>query len=280
MEQRKLYIEPCAGLGNRLSALASAFYWAEKEKYQVNIVWKKENPCSVKYDSIFEKKETIPVKEVNQMFTNRIQEWFHVYSNVWLALKKRKCLFVSNENLKKTLINEGFDGVEQLFKQGKDLYIKSTGFFMPEEYIPKYAQKYIFFSEELCQRVKEPFNKDAYYVGIHIRRTDHQEAINNSSTQSFELAIKDEIAANSSTKFYIATDDLDERNNLEAKYKGCILPVNHYANSISRVTDDGMKDAVLDMLSLAMCQKVYGSSGSTFSVWSNILGNNELIVVK
>lgn len=48
---------------------------------------------------------------------------------------------------------------------------------------------------------------------------------------------------------------------------------------IDRTSTNGMEDAVIEMLCLALCEKIYGSYGSTFSnVASYIFGTPKITV--
>ena len=47
-------LEPCAGLGNRLLALASAHELCEKMNRELVVIWKREAGCNAKAADLFE----------------------------------------------------------------------------------------------------------------------------------------------------------------------------------------------------------------------------------
>ncbi len=86
---KTMYIEPCAGLGNRMLALGSAIYWAKKMNYHLVVLWKKETACCVNWNSIFEESREVEVKELNQM-PKAIDNFLEVTSaNLYLNRIKR-----------------------------------------------------------------------------------------------------------------------------------------------------------------------------------------------
>jgi hypothetical protein len=106
------------------------------------------------------------------------------------------------------------------------------------------------------------------FVGVHIRRTDHTKATRHSTSWSFWSAM-DKYAPD--TKFYLATDDLAEREEAVRRYGDRII----YGPKklLGRNSPDGCKDAMLDMICLSSCSEIIGSYASSFSEMAAALGN-------
>jgi len=272
-EKRILYIEPCAGLGNRLSAVVSAFYWANKYDMELHIVWKHEPPCAVDYHTIFEEREDFVIKEINQMGKKQVHILQFLYANLWLKWTRRKCRFITCEEIRSLYTQYEFGkGIEKVLEENSCVYIKSTSMFADENILQRegwYGK--IPFAEVHRRLAESIIGEHPYVVGIHIRRTDHAHAIQNSPTSLFEIAMNNELENHKDVVFYLATDDKREKEALVKRYP--IIQRNMRGREISRVTNDGMQDAVIDMLCLSLCAKIYGSSGSTFSKWASKLGN-------
>lgn len=60
-------------------------------------------------------------------------------------------------------------------------------------------------------------------IGMHIRRTDHTEAIRNSPIEAFTNRMNDELKLRPATKFYVATDDQDVKQALLAQYPNNVI---------------------------------------------------------
>lgn len=100
-------------------------------------------------------------------------------------------------------------------------------------------------------------------VGVHIRRTDNRPAIGKSSTDAFLDSMRQEIAADPDTTFYLATDDMEEEARLRKAFPNRIL--SNQQRCLRRDSKDGMQDALLDLYCLAATRKIIGSYFSSFT---------------
>ena len=278
---RVLYIEPCAGLGNRLSALASARYWANEMKMELRIVWKKEPPCAAGYSSIFATDKAISVKEINQMGRRQLHLLQYFYANVWLYFVRRKCYFISAEDTSEIYEKTGMEGIRAILEKNSQVYMKSTSFFATDEALRQENLYNILFNKELELRAESIIRQyeNRNIIGIHIRRTDHTCSINNSPTELFIEKINQILERDSSTVFYLATDDADEIAKLPQKGEIVHNEVALTSGKVTRNTESGIKEAVVDMLCLSKCMKIYGTKGSTFSNWAAKIGNTSLEIL-
>ena len=58
MSEPMIIIEPCAGLGNRLLGLGSAYAVAEKLNRRLVVMWKREVGCNIRFSELFDLPES------------------------------------------------------------------------------------------------------------------------------------------------------------------------------------------------------------------------------
>ena len=108
-------------------------------------------------------------------------------------------------------------------------------------------------------------------VGVHIRRTDHTDAIANSPLEVFTDRMKREIEEKDAN-FYVTTDDARVMDELKQAFPAERLVI--YENKVlDRDSREGIQDALVDMLCLSKCSRIIGSYRSTFSLIPSIMGN-------
>lgn len=100
-------------------------------------------------------------------------------------------------------------------------------------------------------------------TGLHIRRTDHKEAIANSGTDKFVTLIGDQIRLDPSATFFLATDDASTEAYLKSKFGDRIIT--RKKTSYARSNEKGIQDALIDLYCLSKTKKIYGSFRSSFS---------------
>ena len=119
---------------------------------------------------------------------------------------------------------------------------------------------------------------NAHTVGVHVRRTDHAEAIANSPLTLFIERMEQELAADQETTFFVATDDAGVKEELRAALPAELLIFNE-KGIIDRNSKTGLEDALIEMLALSKCRKILGSYNSTFSLLPSYIGDIPLEVV-
>lgn len=139
------------------------------------------------------------------------------------------------------------------------------------------AEDIIKASIDTCQNSEdEKLNKKTNIIGIHVRRTDHIDAIANSATQVFIDKMKEEIAANEKVLFFLATDSTEEESRFKELFGDRILVQKD--KIWGRDDSDAMKSGIIDMLCLSKCDKIYGSFKSAYSLFAAEYGGIELII--
>lgn len=159
--------------------------------------------------------------------------------------------------------NLSYPGIESkisgLLQQGRPLFISTCyrvgplqgnyGRFKPTETIAGRV-------ERICNRFQET-------IGIHLRRTDHNTAIVHSPLEVAERLISEEMAKNGNATFYLATDDVTDRNSLVSKFGNRIFYQEN--KNFDRNSPKAIQAALVDLICLSRTVKVLGSHHSTFS---------------
>ena len=129
-------------------------------------------------------------------------------------------------------------------------------------------QKHI---DQLCK------NFSAHTIGVHIRRTDNLESIQQSPIELFFTAIDKEIDLNADVSIYLATDDESVKQKLQKRYGKRLIYVKDKAD---RSSISGIQGGIVDMYTLARTQKILGSFHSSFSELAAQLGDIPLEIIK
>ena len=67
MSEPMIIIEPCAGLGNRLLGLGSAYAVAEKLNRRLVVMWKREVGCNIRFSELFDLPfEVVEISEMSR----------------------------------------------------------------------------------------------------------------------------------------------------------------------------------------------------------------------
>lgn len=119
------------------------------------------------------------------------------------------------------------------------------------------------------ERIASTF--DIYTIGVHIRRTDHLDAIGGSPLRAFVRRMESTVNDNSRTNFFLATDCPNVQSTMRQQFEDRIVvsPPSHQSNKPNelscRATVRGMQDALVELLLLARTSHILGSYLSSFS---------------
>jgi len=100
-------------------------------------------------------------------------------------------------------------------------------------------------------------------VGVHIRRTDNVKAIEKSPLSSFIDLMNAELASDSSTQFFLASDSIEVVSELRGRFGDRVSL--YEKRAYSRDDPAAIEDAVVDLFGLAGCRKLIGSYWSSFT---------------
>lgn len=172
---------------------------------------------------------------------------------------------------------KGYEGLLAVIEKEPVIYIKSFG---PLCELDAASLAFLKPSAGILQKGESLFSQlGAKTVGVHVRRTDHTEAIANSPLSLFADKMRQEMTEVPGTDFFVATDDEGVKRELREALPDAKL-IFHDSGIIDRNSKEGICDAYIEMLALSRCRKILGSYNSTFSLLPSYIGDIPLEVVK
>lgn len=268
-----IIIEPCAGLGNRLLGLGSAYAVAKKLDRKLVVMWKREVGCNIRFQELFDLPfEVVEISEnglkkepVAQILGDRAKK-------KWRNSADR---FLECDEVEKIKEREGYEGLFRLIEQTPVIYLKAFG---PICEVTAESYSFVKPSKNIEEKGAYLFRElTGQCVGVHVRRTDHTEAIANSPLVLFAERMKKELET-ADTSFFVATDDKEVRRELKELLPGAKL-IFPQSDVIDRDSKEGIEEAFIEMLALSKCRKILGSYNSTFSLLPSYIGNIPLETV-
>jgi hypothetical protein len=235
-----MQLEVCAGLANRLRATASGLCAAEDISQNLILSWPHERVFDAIWADLFE-----PIPSVEHMVTSLEKPTLCLSPRDWDAEK-------GNPIIK----------------------IKSYGHFHQSDPVRWLIHLRKIVPLPVFRQTVDILLGTTRPIGVHIRRTDHAKAIQNSPTKAFIHAMR---AYPEDTIFFLATDDIKEWYTLAAHFPGRIL---HYSVHLNRNSLDGIQEALVDFLALSRCREILGSVGSSFSEMAAAYGDVPLKIIQ
>lgn len=272
-----IILEPQGGLANRMRVIASGFRLMKESNQELEVIWNLKDELNCEYSKLFDpiidlkitskQKRYNYVKATNQ---NKFYKWA-------LALTINKIInidyCIKEGDFSKLIWNNKID-ILKISKKNKNIYIQTY-----EEFGENFNQfakfKPVFEIQNSIDDQVQHFDKDT--IGIHIRRSDNKKAIEQSPLELFVNRIEFELEINLNANFFLATDDLFTERKLKELYGKKILT---YKKELTRNTNKGIIDAVVDMYCLSSTKYIYGSYWSSFSDIASRVGNIELKILR
>lgn len=125
-------------------------------------------------------------------------------------------------------------------------------------------------TEEIASLVEERLNLlGKHSIGIHIRRSDNIESISNSSDEMFMAKIKEILSSEPNAMLYLATDCETVKTRFKKIFGDHIVTGLKKAD---RNSVDGIREAAIELFTLAGTDRIYGSYYSSFSEAAAIIG--------
>ncbi|MBP5449984.1 MAG: hypothetical protein J6Y01_07710 [Spirochaetales bacterium] len=255
-----IYLQTEGGLANRLRAIASAYKIAEDHNVLLYVSWNMDKYLNCAFGELF---------ALNTDILNITNRRITIFDKAASKILPSKYFDIDNEENRAKFI------ADFQTDPNKDYFIHSySNFYKVHDY------SFIKPVSSIDMRVSELLGSTdrSNLVGIQIRRTDNAQSIANSPTEMFIEYMHKELQTNPQTIFYLATDDMNVRAEIAALFPDKVIY--NKTQSVSRKTQSGMIDAMIDFISLSHCHRIYGSYWSSFCEVASDIGKNELIVVK
>lgn len=273
MKKNSIVFVPAGGLANRMMALASAYALAQRVGSALQVVWFQDWALHAPFHAVFTTPSLpLAIKEASWgdfLLYDRARK-----KNLWLSALPQRLLF--DRRLKEDRVYE-----LQLEAFDFDRWVVGRCYMscfcefgsVPDEL---YRQLFQPVSEvmDVVNGFRERFS--SHTIGLHIRRTDHEQAIANSPDRLFLEKVEQEVQRHDDTKVFLATDSNAVKDAFCQRFGNRILFQKEEAR---RDSIDGIRGGLIDMYTLASTSKIYGSAGSTFSPMASRIGGCDLEVL-
>lgn len=263
--KRVIFVYPYAGLCNRMRVMVSAIALARETNSKLVFFWQRGEDLNASFCSLFEK---IPYTVID----------FHRNSIIQRLLFKligKVCNVIGDDYIREVCkpgYKDGLKNIDWFVKKASRLWF----FLTCEQIYPSFDFSIFRIKESLIKRIPEI--DSANTIGIHIRRTDNLKSVECSPTSLFIEAMEQYIREDSTVKFFLSTDDQLEEKTLIDHFGNRIIT--YTKRSLSRNSQEGIEDALIDLYSLARCKKIIGSYFSSFSDVAAWWGNIDKIIIK
>ncbi len=248
--RKMLEVEPMAGLANRMRVINSAYWLARDLGKELQVTWTPYEGLNCAFSTLFRNPEDFSVRE-------RSPDLFHESSLFPLYFLARS---VGYSRALRLISKKELDS-DQLadLKRRKKILIASVHQF--------YAPDKPFYPFEPTEAIREKIGTvtgkyTGNTMGVHIRRSDHRISINTSTTEKFIGIMNGCLEADPGTRFFLSTDNPDEENRLVEEFGDRILVTQ---KELSRNSEQGIVDALVDLFCLGKTRKIIGSYYSSFS---------------
>jgi len=251
--QKREIIAVCrGGFSNRIKCLLSSMKVSEDTGRILKVYWPKNPYCNESFEEIFDN-DFIQISrdELESKLKRRLSVLNKFKTNKkFLIIEEASLMPFSDKN-----ISLKYDKIPQ------DV-IKDILFYLVKIKIKK----------ELLDKSKS-FSRgfDKNVVAIFIRRGDFLELKSGigkvSCIKDFKMKVKKEIEKNSSMKFYLATEDNFLKEDFKILFGKRIIT--YHKKAFLREDPGAVKEAFIELLSLANCKSIIGNYGSTFTemIW-------------
>ncbi|MGD2035593.1 MAG: hypothetical protein PVF73_11085 [Bacteroidales bacterium] len=263
------------GLGNRIRSIDSLLAITAQHKREITVIWERTYILNCKFSDLFILPDFVHMIEKASSNSPLGMKVINGYRKIMRMLGVRipsgYDKYIFEDDLKKLKTGDydftDFLNYDSLFIETQHrFYSNGNDFalFRPVSGI-----------ENRVKKISEKFTKNT--VGLHIRRTDNKLSIENSPLELFISAMNDELEANSGTVFFLATDSSDVEKELNDLFPGKIITQQN--KELSRNSEQGIQDALVDMLCLSRTKKIYGSFWSSFSEIAAAFGKIDLKII-
>ncbi len=296
-----LTIEPMFGLCNRMQALEAALALARALDRRLTVIWNLNPELNCRFEDLF-----VMPPGINSLQQPR-RRGLKYYSgpsvrigtterprtsspqiaatgplstlalrglrgvNRWLLADRRHDRAIyETEIIRMTEADFDFDTLREC----PSVFIRAFTRFYVDRSLASHLRPTAAIDEQVRQQValfSEPM------VGVHIRRTDNRSSVGVSTTEHFVANMRDEVARQPLSRFFLSTDDPAEEAVLRRAFPGRIL--SRPKRTLDRNEPAAIQDALVDLYCLSHTGRVLGSFGSSFSRVAARLGGRELVVV-
>lgn len=259
------YLQAVGGLCNRILAIDSALSLANNFGMDLAILWEINDLLNCQFTELFEFDERV-FSLTERVEKNYFFRQVHKLSNF---IRFDKFIYTSEF---KRLRDSNYDFNK--LSSYKSIYICGFNRFDKGYNLARHFKPVPFLQKKINTSI-DRFTKKT--IGLHLRRTDHKDAIAKSSTNQFIEKINAELLLDDQIIFFLTTDSPEDEERLKTIFGNKIIT---NKSRLERNSKEGIQDALIDLYCLAATNKIYGSYKSSFSEAAAEIGKNQLIIIE
>ena len=251
---KQVHIVPTGGLCNRMRAMASGIFLAQRCHLPTVVYWNNAQGLKADFADLFQpiSLPSVSVVENKKWLFNVLDTKSYLLRLPFLGLKGKIFYNFSSQV-------QG-DIFPHLHSHSRRNLMLISCFTMCEHY----PLRELFVPQpDIFEKIRQ--NRSSFAdntIGVHIRRTDNYESIRRSPLNLFIERLEQELRNDSATKFYLATDSEEVKTELKRRFAGHVITSDKKAD---RESLDGMKAAVVELFCLSQTRKIIGSDFSSYS---------------
>lgn len=272
---RKITLVPIGGLGNRIEAISSVIAYCHAREIYLEVIWFKDHGLNCDFDNLFMINKSLKNIEIrNANIGDLFLRDNPRRRNFWIPflfeyILYDKCIYCSKGDFKVQDINPELDTSLDLYKS---IFMVSWG-----DYWTGYPVfQWLNLNLDVETRIKEImkcFSENT--IRLHIRRTDSLIDTEYSPTELYINIINKEIEKNNDVNFYLASDSVEEKEQLVSMFGDRIITS---WNIVERNTKEGIIDAFVEMNVLSRTSRLY-SGNSSFARMASRMTNIHHIIL-
>lgn len=263
----KIHLIPFAGLGNRLRVISSVYKYSLENSCELTIHWNKEKGLNAGFYDLFKPNEKLNISD------SVISDFF-IYN---YPSKYNMCIpkFFDKILGRKSFYSIGINAIDEIAKNNKEAIVSTYSqqgelYPLAELFVPQ---------DDIQQTISEIKSKfGTYTIGCHIRRTDNKQAKESSKLDIFFERFDSLFSTNPTAKIFLCTDDQEVKESIIAKYGNERIIT--YNSTLSRNSKKGIKDAVVELYSLASTDVIWGSYYSSYTDMASAIYGKQLEIIK
>lgn len=279
MKEKRIEVAAAGGLANRMRAIASGVALGSAAGCRCIVIWDNNVDLRADFNDLFVMNDMpvdiTPVRSRTERLLYSLPRKKNLYLPALLQSGKYSHRIYDGINCE--WYGEHPDALLRDVKcaDGSVLIYSGQQFYpFPDELLRSLFR----FSHEVHVRAGEIAGSELNFdFGIHVRRTDNVDSIENSPIDVFKDKIDSLVSMDPEARIFVASDSQEVKQILSEKY-----PLNVFYNEVAadRKSRNGMIDAAAEMLILSRTDAIFGSYWSSYSEMAALLGNTPLTICR
>ena len=266
---------PLYGLANRMRVIDSAYRFCKTYNKKFVICWERDQVVNCPFNKLFN-----PLAYLKESHSYRYVRLLHKLERHfglvrWFVQVLERC------HILKIFKEEQYEELRAFTKKGGNKFLwviveSYSVFYRTEE--DDFLRDLFQLNDLMSQRLKNETKAfKTNVIGVHVRRTDNKDSIERSPLELFIARMQEEIVKDPEVQFYVASDEPLVKEQLLHMFgaQRIIIPT----GVIGRDSEEGIRQALIEMYALSKTKRILGSYYSSFSEIASSLDSVELQII-